>query len=469
MKQVLVVVMLVAALHCGAQEIVVLTDTPVAEFMLPDGSVLANAYVWKRSSQGLMIMHDGGSYFLNFKLLPGDWKAVYLAPPEEEGLVVVQSVNPKPKVEPARDRYKVMDVLRGIPGLDDSVRHLSLGTNYTEMADQKILLLGVLQSLLLDHRKEAKRFHLYIEENEYELEYVDIDQLLISCATCGGDGRLEKTCRRCDGSGKCLRCKGEGTLESTFQDTLLQCTACRGTGKCLACKGDGNLTSTTCRECKGAGRLVNQLYCEVLRGRIIREVNMIARPDRGFSISSGASAHFDKMLSKLPGLDEPAREYYSSEEYEGGMDTNLVVAGLMYSLLKENYGEAKRFKLMLEVLFPESEVLDSTKYLKPCERCSGTGWIDQSCQKCDGSGKCSRCDGEGKRKLEIGGDKVHCTTCRGSGECRDCQGRGTQPLKCKACAGKGRIINRQRSEIKLGILVERLNTFYARRKISVSE
>jgi len=464
MKHSLAVLVLLVAFQCGAGEIIVLTEIPVAEFTLPDGSVLANAYVWKRSSQGLMIMHDGGSYFLNFKLLPDEWKAAYLSPPEEEASVTVQLAQPEViKVTPTRDRYKVMDVLKGVPGLNDSVRHLSLGTNHTEMVDQKILLLSVLQSLLLDHRKEAKRFHLFIEENEYELEDVDINQLLRPCTTCGGDGHMEKNCRRCDGTGTCPKCGGEGTLESTYQGTRLQCTACRGTGKCLACRGDGKLASTTCRECKGAGRLVNQFYCEVLRGRVVYEVNTIAVPDRKFSLMSGSSTYFNKMLAELPGLEAPARAFYSSEEYEGGMDTNLVVACLMHSLLKEDYGEAKRFKLMLEVFFPEEEILDSTKYLKPCGKCDATGWITKNCRICDGSGKCPRCDGEGKRKLEIGGDMIHCTTCRGTGDCRDCQGKGTHPLKCKACEGEGRIINHQRVEIKLGLLVDRLNKFYERR------
>lgn len=461
MKQILAVLVMLVVFQCEAGEIVVLTETPVAEFTLPDGSVLANAYVWKRSSQGLMIMHDGGSYFLNFKLLPEEWKAVYLASPEGGNAGAAQSLKPESlKVEPARDRYRVLEVLREVPDLDDSVRHLSLGMNYTERVDQNILLLGVLQSLLLDHRKEASRFQLFIEENGYEFEYVDVDQLLKPCTTCGGDGHLEKNCRRCDGSGACPKCEGEGTLESTFQDTLLQCTVCRGTGKCLTCKGDGKLTSATCRECKGAGRLVNQLYCEVLRGRVVREVNTIAVPDQEFSITSGFSAYFNKMLADLPGLKEPARAFYASAAYVGGMDANLVVACLMHALLKEDYGEAKRFKLILEVCSPEGVVLDFTKYLKPCGKCDATGWLAQTCRVCDGSGKCPRCEGEGKRKKELGSGTIHCTTCRGTGDCRDCQGKGTHPVKCKTCEGEGRIINQQRIEIKLSLLVDRLNTFY---------
>ena len=69
MKYVVMACVLMFIFQCNAGEIVVLTETPVTEFSLPDGSVLQNAYVWRRSSQGLMIMHDGGNYFLNFNLL----------------------------------------------------------------------------------------------------------------------------------------------------------------------------------------------------------------------------------------------------------------------------------------------------------------------------------------------------------------------------------------------------------------
>ena len=151
------------AFQCPAGEIVVLTDTPVAEFTLPDGSVLENAYVWRRSSQGLMVMHDGGNYFLNFKLLPDDWKAAYLG----TSVDVAQSTGPEVKEEPFHDKYKAEAILGKVPELDVAARRMLLRENLPEEMDQRILMLGVLQSLLLNERDEARRFLLFIVEIQY--------------------------------------------------------------------------------------------------------------------------------------------------------------------------------------------------------------------------------------------------------------------------------------------------------------
>ena len=205
--------------------------------------------------------------------------------------------------------------------------------------------------------------------------------------------------------------------------------------------------------------MVNRPYCEILRDRIVREVKTGAASNRYFSVASSASSHIDKVLSELPGLGEPAQRFYLSEEYAGGMDTNLVVAGLVLSLLHKDYAETERFKLMLEVLYPEVELVDAGKYLRPCRKCGATGLIDLDCRSCEGTGKCSRCDGTGERTLEINKDRIYCTTCRGTGKCAECRGKGVLQFKCKACGGYGRVLQRQRSEIKLVILVERLEEF----------
>ena len=83
MKKLILMCVLALAAVAGAEEIVVLGETPVAEFTLPDGSTLKNAFVWRRSSEGLMIVHDDGQYFLNYQLLPAEWKAAYLGAPAE--------------------------------------------------------------------------------------------------------------------------------------------------------------------------------------------------------------------------------------------------------------------------------------------------------------------------------------------------------------------------------------------------
>ena len=462
MKHLWVVFLLMGAVRCGAGEIVALTETPVAEFTLPDGSVLTNAYVWRRSSQGLMVMHDGGNYFLTFKLLPDDWKAVYLDPPTEDQPIVAQPAEPEAKAKPVQDRYGVAAILAEIPDLDATARELLLGAASTGTLDTKILLLGVLQNLLADNRDEAKRFILFLEEKEYELDEVDRDLLFRPCANCGGDGRLNKTCKTCNGSGKCSRCKGVGTRKSSFDDSRMHCTTCRGTGVCPRCKGEGGF-SPPCLECKGAGKVVNRAYCEILRDRIVREVNAVATPGRWTATTSSATSHIDQILSKIPNLKEPAWAFYLSEEYGGGMDTNLVVACLIHSLLEEDFQEAERFNRMLDVLFPDAEVLDAGKYLKPCGKCAATGWIQRDCRSCGGSGKCSRCEGSGERTQAIDGNKTHCTACRGSGKCTNCKGKGIMQFRCQSCKGRGRVLERQRTEIKLGLLVDRLNEFHDER------
>lgn len=77
-----------------------------------------------------------------------------------------------------------------------------------------------------------------------------------------------------------------------------------------------------------------------------------------------------------------------------------------------------------------------------CDRCDGTGRI--GCRNCDGDGKfdCDTCDGKGTEDCEdCGGDgKMECETCGGSGEdgeveCSDCDGSGE--VDCKNCNGEG--------------------------------
>lgn len=459
MKYVFVVLMLLGALQCGASEVVVLTETPVPEFSLPDGSVLTNAYAWRRDSRGIMIMHDGGSYFLNFALLPDDWKAVYLDPPVENQGVVEKPVDPKPEKVPVRDRYKATAVLEEIPDLDPAARVLLLSADGSGELDQKILMLGVLHNLLEGNRDEARRFALIIEEKEYELEEVDIKRLFQKCSNCGGDGHMDKTCKTCEGSGLCDRCEGEGASKSSFDDSQLDCTACRGNGKCPRCKGAGEFRPP-CPKCKAAGKLVDLPYCEILRDHMVRTINAEATPDRWSVLTSSASSHMDKVLPKISGLKESAQAFYLSEAYAGGMDADLVVACLMHSLLKEDFKEAERFHKMLEVLFPKADVLEIDKYLKPCANCASTGRIEKDCRNCSGSGGCNRCNGTGQRTLEIDASKIHCTTCRGTGECTSCRGLRVFRLKCKTCDGRGNVRALQRIEIKLGLVVDRLNEFY---------
>ena len=114
MKKILFLLMLTISLFCMSDEVIVLTEKPIVEFTLPDGSVLKNAFVWRRSSEGLMIIHDDGQFFLNFKLLTGNWKTAYLGESEAEGSVISVA---DPIV--LKDRYKLASQLNMVPGLRD--------------------------------------------------------------------------------------------------------------------------------------------------------------------------------------------------------------------------------------------------------------------------------------------------------------------------------------------------------------
>jgi hypothetical protein len=186
----------------------------------------------------------------------------------------------------------------------------------------------------------------------------------------------------------------------------------------------------------------------------------MATPEQKAAVTTQVASHVRKTFEEIPGIDADARAFYLSKAYQGGMETNLVLACLMYSLQQKDFSEAKRFNLMVEVLFPDDEVLEINKYLKPCKKCDGKGWIETPCSTCKGTGKCPRCNGEGVCASEIDDTKTHCTACRGTGKCFTCGGKGVKRSKCAACKGRGNILDEQRVEIKLGLLVRRLNRFY---------
>ena len=458
MKQMLFALLLGLALHTACGEIVVLTESPVAEFTLPDGTVLQNAYVWRRSSQGVMIMHDGGNYFLNFQLLPDDWKKAYLGTPE----ALVELAAPEHAAEPLHDKYNALPVLEKIPELDPAARRLLLREVNTEPMEHHVLMLGVLQSLLSNQRDEAKRFFLIMEEKQYEIEAVELNQLFNLCGNCQGDGRLDKNCKTCNASGDCPKCDGKGTRSTGLGDSRLHCTTCRGTGVCAACQGE-KILSPTCSKCGGAGKVIDRQYCEVKRDQIVRNVNAEASQGIRGSITSGSSSGVKTVLAALTALEKPARAFYLSDEYTGEMDTNILVACVLHALLENQLDAAARFELMVRVQYPEGEVLDIKKYLKPCSRCDATGRVERDCRSCDGEGECPRCEGSGERAQEVGDDKIHCTTCRGTGKCSGCKGDGKLKPVCQACKGRGRILERQRAAIKLGLLVDEMNSYFEAR------
>jgi hypothetical protein len=466
---------------CLADDIVVLGKTPVAEFTLPDGAVLKNAYTWRRSSEGLMIIHDDGNYFLNFKLLPDDWKEAYLGAPAEE----VATVTPSKKKTNDKDKYNVVALLEEIPHLNTASQLSLINAETSGELVRDSLALGLLQSLLMNKRDEATRLFVTIEEMELDLDGIETEQLFEACKNCAGDGQLDKTCKFCEGSGVCPKCKGgesgEGNKskrskkkkktgkskksKSADEDKMVgnlsrdHCTACRGTGACRSCGGDGELTPV-CQPCKGAGKIINRIYCEVMRDYLVRRVNAAVAEREPASITASSSSGIGNVLEQLPGLDADALEFYLSSAYEGAMDRDIATACLLHSLLVDDMENAKRYDLVMQVCFPEEEILNIEKYLKPCDECERSGRIEKECASCEGGGKCVECEGTGEVSNESRRFKIPCKTCREDGKCKLCGGDGEQNILCPDCRGRGRIMERQRSEIKLGLVVDGLNAHY---------
>ncbi len=247
-RMILMVLCAGMALLAGAN-IVVLTESPVAEFTLPDGSVLKNAYVWKRSSEGLMIIHDEGQYYLNFKTLPDDWRAAY-AVMDEIGQVAAAASE-------RDDQYLIFDVIPKLDGLDHQAVTFYKSARYHGEVDYDLLQACALRSLI-DNPTKALRIFGDIERIFPDEPQIDIAALYEPCGGCDGVGLITYNCPTCSGSGTCKACGGDGELDPEFEHAdPKHCTTCRGSGNCARCRGKGTV-SLQCSECKGLGRKLLQ-------------------------------------------------------------------------------------------------------------------------------------------------------------------------------------------------------------------
>jgi len=476
MKIGLFVLLLLSSLPCKAEEIVVITQTKVPLFSLPDGSVLTNAYAWRQDSRGIMIVHDGGNHFLNYALLPDDWKKVYLGDSIPEETVATPTAENNNNTSKKYDPYQLERTFESIPGLSKDGLKWLLQTNPSEEVTKKVFALGIVQNLLNKKMKKAKKILFFSEENEYTIEGIDLEKLFRACPKCNGNGSITTICKICSGTGKCVRCNGMGTRKSSFDKTRFHCTTCRGTGKCLACKGKGEFVRT-CSMCEGRKKIIDTDYCTVLRNKWVREVNAFVDPKAWTAITATPFSPIKRTLRKIDGFEKGAKTFYLSTEYNGEMDTNLVVLCLMKVLQEKKLKEARYFNTMLTVLYPDSELIEIEKYLSPCKSCKGKGVISIPCPTCSGSGKCPRCKGKGTRKSEISyglikkkkngrkkkdkdADGIYCTTCHGSGICPNCGGNKTVNRRCADCSGTGKKISILRIKVRLNVEVRRLNKFF---------
>lgn len=445
---------LLAVTSVRASEIPVLGNEPVAEFTLPDGSVLKNAFVWRRSSEGLMIVHDDGQYFLNFQLLPDEWRAAYLGTPDNAG----EDSGAAAPIYDISDSHELQPILERVPELKPEAVQYVLRVGADDVSVQSALALGLLQSLLDGRAGDSKRLLLLIEEMGLEIDGVSREELSDGCAVCAGSGRVEIPCKSCNGTGKCIRCNGEGERKTGLGDGTIHCTTCRGTGQCPDCAGEGG-TSEVCKACRGRGQLLKRTYCAARRDLLVRTVNQAALPELAASVVETDRARIIQSLFSVPGLENGAVHFYDSDLYDGSLDDRILIICLMQALLNNDMEQAERFHLSISLNLGE-DVLDITRYVGPCETCASTGVFEVDCSVCAGSGDCVKCGGDGEQDAEFLNKTVPCAACRGTGKCPACIGAGTKKLRCPACGGTGRRIERERAETQRKLLTDELNRYY---------
>ncbi|MBN2161860.1 MAG: hypothetical protein JXR25_06565 [Pontiellaceae bacterium] len=245
---VLAVVMMAASVH--AAKIVVLTEEPVAEFTLPDGKVLKNAFVWRRNSEGLMIIHDDGQFFLNYKTLPDAWRKAYAI---DDSVGQVSAVTAK-----RYDLYSLYPILETIKGMPRALVTFLESERYNGKADDDLLKVCSLQSLIVANRPTAERLNVAVTNRFADATMLDLDGYYVSCVACDGKGGHVAPCRVCAGTGKCEKCDGTGEIPSLLVNAAPQhCIHCKGTGKCPTCNGTGS-RAFKCEACGGSGKILNE-------------------------------------------------------------------------------------------------------------------------------------------------------------------------------------------------------------------
>lgn len=56
-------------------------------------------------------------------------------------------------------------------------------------------------------------------------------------------------------------------------------------------------------------------------------------------------------------------------------------------------------------------------------------YVEETCSRCYGTGRCEICKGQGQWKNPYTGDWHRCSACSGSGRCSTCQGRGVVTVR----------------------------------------
>lgn len=135
------------------------------------------------------------------------------------------------------------------------------------------------------------------------------------CEVCDGEGRIERECPVCKGSGKCQMCDGTGTVSRKLtEDEDARCPKCGGTGDCSECDGQRK-AYRSCHKCSGRGfvldkRKVEKCYKSVLQAK---PENFLEETSAG----KGDPARNDRQ-------SEPEREEGNEKEEEPEKDEDVL-------------------------------------------------------------------------------------------------------------------------------------------------
>ena len=116
-------------------------------------------------------------------------------------------------------------------------------------------------------------------KNEFE------DSLMNGCPQCHGEGKTAQKCPECKGSGRCSKsnCQGRGRVIIHEVDGGAHwdlCGFCNGTGKCNRCKGTGSLTKGRCARCGGKGRTVAKANVKLVYSAELDAATSFSRRER---------------------------------------------------------------------------------------------------------------------------------------------------------------------------------------------
>ena len=115
------------------------------------------------------------------------------------------------------------------------------------------------------------------------------NETMESCPECDGSGIVKSRCTACDGSGRCGRCGGRGSISvprlagTMTERPPMKCPSCQGSGHCASC--NGGTKETRHAPCNGTGRRISRESClaafELHRANAREEAFAIIQKEKG--------------------------------------------------------------------------------------------------------------------------------------------------------------------------------------------